>query len=432
MFWLIDLSLLINTVNSLIVFIREARYGFYREGLIQALRYFVWGFIFIIVEISLITFIFFGGSPKTFACFYTEYSEYSINKIVNTLPVGESSRKPVRWIVNEGIDASKSLIGCGSSNSKSVESDLIRYDIVQEKTSDAFDIEFKNDEALFDKDKKRLQFEFRIHNNRDIFYNIDYLSIDGCRNCVIEPKSSFPEEEDEYLRVFVAARDETEINRTRFFVDLDRGYVTISQRQFSGNPFLEAGLKNLLSSYPGGSILLYEYQSSNLAAKYNVLDVFSRALLDIEFEPSLVYLAFASYELAGEKVLIELLGKKTGNRIDKVLSTGKSGYELVDDINNFMSSTDFWTMVSIVSSSCMLIAENKIFRDKVIEVVKRKLGHRIAARIALLINANVMGPWSRVFTLAPKSYDVVTTGMTEESTFKFVKQKGFNFWNLFK
>lgn len=431
MFWLIDLSLLINTVNSLIIFIREARYGFYKEGLKQATRYFVWGFLLIVVEISIITFIFFGGSPKSFACFYTEYSECSLNKIVNTLPVGESFRKPVIWIVNEGVDVSKSIIGCGSSNSKSEESDSFRYDIVEEKTSNAFNIEFKNDAALYDKNKKQLQFEFRVHNNKDIYYNINYLSINGCRNCVIGPKNSFPEQDNEFLKVFISALDETEINSMRFFLDLDRGYATISQRQISDNPFLEAGLRNLLNSFPGGTILLYDYQFSNLAATYNVLDIFSRALLNVEFEPDLVYMALSIYSIAGEEVSKQMLGKKTGRKVYKVLSTGKSGYDLINDANDFISRSDFWTIVSIISSSCELIAENKILRDKVIEVIKRKFGNKIATKIAALIDETLIGLWSRVFTLAPKSYDVVTTQLIEESTFKFEKQKGFNFWNLF-
>jgi hypothetical protein len=113
MFWIINISLmgiLITTVFYLIRF----QFG-------SALKYFVGGIVTLILECTLVSVFLFGGSPKKFACFYSQYVVYRCDRVVNDLTVNETVRTSLKWISKQGLNISEKIIGCSGNNSNSAE-----------------------------------------------------------------------------------------------------------------------------------------------------------------------------------------------------------------------------------------------------------------------------------------------------------------------
>lgn len=117
MFWIINISLmgiLITTVFYLI----KLQFG-------SAIKYFVGGIVTLVLECTLVSVFLFGGSPKKFACFYSQYVVYRCDRAINDVAVNETLKTSLRWVSKQGLKISENLIGCSGNNPEPIEPEPI-------------------------------------------------------------------------------------------------------------------------------------------------------------------------------------------------------------------------------------------------------------------------------------------------------------------
>ena len=163
MFWIINISLMGILITTVFYLIR-LQFG-------SALKYFVGGIVTLILECTLISVFLFGGSPKKFACFYSQYVVYRCDRAINDVAVNETVKTSLRWVSKQGIKMSNSIIGCGSDNSSNNNNPYNEKDCSSE---------FKNIENQLDIELKKVQFLVgQPNNNNYSFRGIGVYSVNN-------------------------------------------------------------------------------------------------------------------------------------------------------------------------------------------------------------------------------------------------------------
>lgn len=106
--WILNIGLLVLIIATVTNIIQRK----FRE----AIKFFIGGLISTILFCSIISVLFFGGSPKKFSRIYVNYAKKTSTSIINWLPIGQTLRKPIYWILYNGIGVAEKIIGCGTSN----------------------------------------------------------------------------------------------------------------------------------------------------------------------------------------------------------------------------------------------------------------------------------------------------------------------------
>ena len=117
MFWIINISLMGILITTVFYLIR-LQFG-------SALKYFVGGIVTLILECTLVSVFLFGGSPKKFACFYSQYVVYRCDRAINDVAVNETLKTSLRWVSKQGLKISENIIGCSGNNPEPIDPEPI-------------------------------------------------------------------------------------------------------------------------------------------------------------------------------------------------------------------------------------------------------------------------------------------------------------------